>query len=495
MIQYFQLTPEILLEYKYVDNSKLNDSKSDNVKNICGDAAKTMLLKSNIFSSKYLCFKNESEGFDSISNLVLPLNNTETQFVVAKSKYQNFYSKANVLNRVSTKNGNEYMYIDTNYDADILEKNENCNIKYDKCVLHFTSRNYFGSYESLIFQAYIYLSNKSKLYFASFQLKGTSNVELKSEHLLHNGKLYTTQIEFDIPNVSDIVTNKNKDFNKALYYVMKSEFQNILSQDSDEDIDLSRIVLQNTPICINIYGVSGTIKGTTDNYEKLKTLKLNSISIPYVYNRLDEISVKISEAEDGDYYYINPEVTGYGSFVEYINSMGEDIRSYMVMHELLLEELFVTRDNVVKSEITHKEYHIIDINEDDEDTEISERFDAKIKYRPICIHAAENWKAKIIDKIKIINTVDNTSYEVCGEIYIDKPNKYGKKLKTLNIETRPIVNVYNKKVVDDNGGINNINLNRGGGFVIENNSQNITSFIECTNIGVSVTELSPDEIN
>jgi hypothetical protein len=78
---------------------------------------------------------------------------------------------------------------------------------------------------------------------------------------------------------------------------------------------------------------------------------------------------------------------------------------------------------------------------------------------------------------------------------IDKPNKYGKKLKTLNIETRPIVNVYNKKVVDDNGGINNINLNRGGGFVIENNSQNITSFIECTNIGVSVTELSPDEIN
>ena len=38
-------------------------------------------------------------------------------------------------------------------------------------------------------------------------------------------------------------------------------------------------------------------------------------------------------------------------------------------------------------------------------------------------------------------------------------------------------------------------LNKGGGFVIENMSQNITSFIESTNVGVSIVELSPDDVN
>ena len=147
MVQYYQLTPEILLEYKC-------DSESGYIKKDLY-TTKTMLLNSDVFSSKYLCFKDESEGLDSISNLVLPLNNSETQFVVAKSKYQNFYSKSNVLNRVSTKNGNGYIYEDTEYDKEIIEKKEKCEINYNKLIMHFTSRNYFGSYDSLIFQSYI----------------------------------------------------------------------------------------------------------------------------------------------------------------------------------------------------------------------------------------------------------------------------------------------------------------------------------------------------
>ena len=56
--------------------------------------------------------------------------------------------------------------------------------------------------------------------------------------------------------------------------------------------------------------------------------------------------------------------------------------------------------------------------------------------------------------------------------------------------TRPIVNVYNKKTLDEN---KLINLSKSGGFVVENNTQNITSFMESTNVGVSIVELSPDE--
>lgn len=623
MTKYFQLTPDILLEYIYDGDPKLNSDKNSDknkgyTKDIYDDYP-TILLRSEAFTSKYLCFKNESEGLDSLSNLVLPLNNTETQFVVAKSKNKNFFSKTNVSNRFLSRNGSGYLYVDTNYDANI---NESCDVRYDKCIVHFTSRNYFGSYDSLIFQAYVYMSDKSKLYFASFLFKKTSNLEMTSEHLLYNEKLYTTQIEFDIPSVFAILSKDESIYNKEFNDALKS--QNIK-------------LFENTPVGINVYGVTGSAKGT-DNYEILKTLKINSISIPYIYNRFDEINIKISEALDGDYFYIDPEMgKAHSSFVDYIESMGEDIRAYMIMHELSLKESWVDNDGS-HSEITHKEFHIIDINEDDEDDEISKKFDAKIKYRPICIKGGLNYTATIIDTIKIINTVDSSSYEVTGSLDILNPNKYGKKIKKLdfNNELRPIVNVYNKPISSDinstgsvtgskiigsfsgafsrfgpgsdgsfsisgsfsgnisgfghiegsvsgsislselisgiisgvlsssggfisgtfsnsssidsifgtiygyipgvgyisgtitgsysNDGLGNITgsitssnpnsiyglnsgsnsnsnyngsvvLNKGGGFTVENMSQNITSFIECTNVGVSVVNLTPDDIN
>ncbi len=512
MIQYFQLTPEILLEYIYEGDPKLNEDGIDgNLKDISDKDNNTLLLKSDAFSTYYLCFENKFidsenkiERLDSLSNLVLPLNNTETQFVIAKNKYQNFYNKTNASNRYSTKTSSGYMYEDTDYDKDIINAGNSCDVKFDKCIVHFTSRNYFGNYDSLIFQAYVYLKNKSKLYLASFLFKRTADLELKAEHLLYNEKLYTTQIEFEIPSVSAIFDNYNVDFNNALL--------------NNQKITL----LENTPIGINIYGVNGNIEGT-DNYVRLTTRKINNISIPHVWNRLDEISVKISEAEDGDFYYIDPEISGYTSLDEYIKRMGEDIRSYVIMHELRLKEYWVDSGNNIHTEFTHKEHHIIDINELDEDYEISEKFDAKIKYRPICIHASKGCKATIIDTIKIINTVDGSSYEVTGELDIVNPNKYGKKIKKLNFESgvRPIVNVYNKKNTNSrskygvgNGNVGSLGgsisagstgnngfdgesvivLNKGGGFIVENNSQNITSFIECTNVGVSIMEISPDDI-
>ena len=475
MIQYFQLTPEILLEYVYNGDPKLD---VDNIKDIHDDYP-TMMLKSNAFGSKYLCFKNESEGLDSFSNLVLPLNNTETQFVVAKSKHQNFFSRTNISNRFSSKSGGGYIYEDTQYDKNI---NGSCDVNYDKCIVHFTSRNYFGNYDSLIFQAYVYMSNKAKMYFASFLFKKTSNLELKSEHLLYNEKLYTTQIEFDIPSALSIFRNDNEVFNNLL---------------ENQGVKL----LENTPVVINVYGVTGSTVGI-DNYEKLKTNKINTISVPYVYKTLDGINIDIYEDTDGDYYYINPNIEGYSSFVDYIESMGEDIRAYMVMHELCLRESWVDEYNITHSEITHKEFHIININEDDEDDEISKKFDAKIKYRPICTKSSNGCVATIIDTIKIINTVDNSSYEVVASKDISDPYKYGNRLKRLNIknEYRPIVNVYNKNISErgDSSSVSDkgvIVLDKNGGFVIENASKNITSFIESTNIGVSIVELSPEDIN
>ena len=508
MIQYFQLTPDILLEYIYTNDSKITENKEGYQKDIYNNP--TLLLKSDVFGSKYLCFKNDSNRFDSFSNLVLPLNNNDTQFVVAKSLYQNFFSKKNASNIYSTKNGIVNIYEDTKYDENIISTGKSCDVKYDKCIIHFTSRNYFENYDALIFQAYAYMKNKSKIYFASFLFKRRTNVEYKPEHFLYNEKLYTTQIDFDIPSIFDIFTNYNKDFNDAL---------------KNKGVEL----LENTPIGINVYGVSATSKGV-DNYEKLKTLKINTVSIPHVYNRLDEISVKIYEAQDGDFYIIKPKMNdNYSSFVDYIESMGEDIRSYMIMHELQLRETYPDDNNNNVSAITHKEFHIINIYDDDEDDAISEKFNEEIKYRPIC---TKDGMATIIDTIKVMNTVDNSTYEITGSLDIVNPHKYGRKLQKIfdndSQSIRPIINVYNKKnsnkkstsiggggstivgggttiggssttiggnIYNDNELNPTIVFNKGGGFSIENMSQNISSFIECTNIGVHIVELSPEDIN
>ena len=489
MIRYFQLTPEILLECIYSGDPKLKENGNNgNVKDISDDYP-TIFLKSEVFSSNFLCLNNVSNKIDSITNLVLPFNNTETQFVIAKSKGQDFFSSKNTLNKVFI-NGS----VKNIYDHSDLDIKDSCDVKYDKCILHFTSRNYFGNYDSLIFQAYVYLNNKSKLYFASLLFKKTLNLEMTSEQLLYNGKLYTTQVEFDIPSVFAIFGNNNVDFNKKL------ETKNVK-------------LLENTPIGINVYGVSSSIKD--NDYERLNTVKISSVSIPSTYNRLDEISININESKDGDYFEIQTKVEGYSSIVDYIESMGRDIRAYMFMHELCLQEW---DNNELKT--THKEYHIIDINEEDEDIVISERFNTKIKYRPICMFN-DKPNAIIMDTIKIIDTVDNSSYEVSGSLNI-YTSKYGKKLTRLELgNNRPIVNVYNKNVLsnrNDSGTIINMSnnnvefgnlsnsdsnsisggtivVNKGGGIVVENMTQNITSFIECTNIGVSIVELSPEDIN
>ena len=470
MIRYYQLTPDILLEYVYVDDPKLNEGNKNNIKDIHDDYP-TILLKSDAFSTKYLFFKNEYEGFDSLSNLVLPLNNTETQFVVAKNKFQNFFSKTNSINRFLSKNGDDagYLYENTNYDKNI---NDSCDVKFDKCIIHFTSRNYFGDFDSLIFQAYVYMKNKTKFYLASFLFKKTSNLEMSTEQFLYNEKLYTTQIEFDIPSVrfilDDIIKNPDDGSDSGSDEDDRQDFIKALKS---QDIEL----LENTPIGINIYGVSGSIIGT-DNYERLKTLKINSISIPYIYNKFDAISISISESENGDYYEIEPEVSNYKSIVDYIKRLGEDIRIYIIMHELCLRETWVDTDGTLHSEITHKEMHIIDINEDDEDVDISKKFEKNIKYRPICIESGSEYVATIIDTIKIINSVDNSSYEIKGSKTIENPHKYGKKLNMLGLkkDSRPIVNVYNKNVISSKNSDEVIVLNKGGGFIVENMTQNIT---------------------
>ena len=82
----------------------------------------------------------------------------ETTTILCISRFLTI-TKNNTYNRLSTKNSFDYIYEDTQYDKSIINSGNSCDVKYDKCIVHFTSRNYFGNYDSLIFQAYVYMNN------------------------------------------------------------------------------------------------------------------------------------------------------------------------------------------------------------------------------------------------------------------------------------------------------------------------------------------------
>ena len=75
------------------------------------------------------------------------------------------------------------------------------------------------------------------------------------------------------------------------------------------------------------------------------------------------------------------------------------------------------------------------------------------------------------------------------------PTKYGKKIgKIFNDEAPLRVNVYNKRVDED---LDYVKIQKGGGTntsSIESHQHNVTSLVECTNIGVSIQQVSRNDV-
>ena len=470
--RYYQLTPHILLEYVYVDTE--SDLTGDSTNRIIDLKNKNKLyVMNNEFNGKRYLFCrddiNDNKSGINYGNLTVGVNQNDSKMVRVLNK-ETGYKYDDKTSQLSTE------IVDFGNDEDT------CDVFFDTCILHFTGSNYFDEYDSLIFQATINDWDGTQISLASINFTRTDDVELNDKPLLVNQKLYTTHISFRIPSTNFMCSRGGRKFVEKIS--RKKWVDRVLTP--------SNKLQKNTPVQFDIYGVKATYP--TGGFNFFNTERLNSVQIPY-FDSYKKVNVVIDEANDGDYFKIYARVNTGGtttmSFSDYMYTLDATPSEYIVMHEITLWENYVDIYNNPKSVKTHSEYYLVNLSANEDDNEI----DDIIKFRPVCMYANRDVNFIIEDTLRIINTVDNTTVVKKTSRTFNNANKYGKKIgKIFNDEAPLRVNVYNKRVDED---LDYVKISKGGGSgssTIENHQYNVSALVECTNIGVSIQQLSQTDV-
>lgn len=457
--KYFQLTPNILVEYHY------NNLGSSN--NQTGDASDHILEledTAGIVGNGYCATRSFIYG-ETKERFVQPINRSESKFIhpvdMNWDRFDNF-----------------------TYDS-LFEDSENDVLK-DSIRLHFTSRNYFGNYDGLIITIYIYDKNKNKIGILSYYIKRTDDSDLNQNPVLINQKLYTTYKDFEIPSINAIIR----------YDEMQEGDPKDNAQRINEVLSPHYGIMENTPVMMSVYGVKSTY--TNNGAEYYNVEKINTIFIP-LEDKLNTLEVVCEEATDGDYFKIYPKVdNGNTSFSDYIYTISDgQPENYIVFYELTLREYY-TIGNTVQSSVTHREQYIINASQhsDDEDEKFKTNegeLDSIMYYRPIVINSSRIVKFTINVNLNIINTLDNTTTVKRTSLDYFTPKKYGKTMNKIYLGDVPAkINVYNKKPDIDRDGVKIVNS--GGNVKIENHQHSVIGFIECVNVGVSIEQIPKEDI-
>ena len=459
--KYFQLTPEILVEYNYNDINSVNNQNGEakHIIDLGEDKFKAMVVQNGFCSTNTFLLPQDKEHF------VLPINKSESRFIQYYNGRRDLTYGHSDFNStlVSQSSGND------DKSDDIL---------IDTFKLHFTSKNYFGDYDGFIISVNVYDKIKNKVGLLSYYIKRTDNIKLNDSPVLINQKLYTTYLEFTIPSVSALVHSAE----------LKEELP---GEDNLVRKLFSHQIMDNTPIIMNIYGVKSTYKD--NNYEYYNTEKISSIFIPIV-DKSNHIEVKVEKATDGDYFVIHPVVDNNRvSFSDYIYNLSDGHpEQYIVFYELKVVEYPVANTRSIEK-TTHREQYIINAGQNDnENSDIN--IDSIMYFRPVLRYSGLNVTFRIDVNMSIINILDNTtiiknsSLSVSGE----DAKKYGKRMNRIYLGEIPSqINVYNKKPDIDTDGVRL--TNSSSNVKIENHQHSVIGFIECANVGVSIEQV-PTEL-
>lgn len=479
--RYYQLTNNILLEYVYSnsDTSVAGDAGDRVIDLQTGNRLYSM---DNGYDGKLYLFCRDGED-DNMSghnygNLVVSMNGSDSKFVKVRNE------------RTGVKYDDVYGDTLVTREADFSGNSDSRDMFFDTCIIHFTGSNYFGDYDSLVFQATVNDIHGYRISLASILFTRTDDVVLNDKPLLINQRLYTTHISFRIPSVNYLLTRDGRD---TLKYV--PNFERFLPNPETGYAGEPTRLQKNTPVSFSVFGVKSAYY--TGGFTFLNTESLNTISVPN-FDSYKKVSIVIEPASDGDYFRIYAQVNKGGddvmSFSDYIYSLDAHPSEYIIMHEVTLFESYADIYNKERTVKTHSEYHIVNLSANEDDNEI----DDVIKYRPVCIHANRDFAFTIEDTLRIINTADNTtvvkkSYRTFtqsdGEV-----SKYGKRIGRIFNDEPPLkVNVYNKRMDED---LDRVQISKSGkgSASIENHQYYISSFVECTNIGVSIQQVSKSDV-
>lgn len=480
--RYFQLTPDILVEYNYsnikpIDNDKKNTEYI--VLNQNNDEKKDAILTSltnRIINTDYIFIDNEFDDINiNSNNVVIPVNKIKTKFVNYKGKYS-YYHSPEIID-INYNNSYEYEY-----------KENVFGLIYDTIKLRFTGRNYFNSYEGLIIEINIPKANGDFINFGSFLITRFDNVKIEKDPLLIDQKLYTTYIDFKIPSVGALLNNIDDS---------ACEFSNLITNPNYTKIDINayKKIKKNASITCNLYGIRYSVD-IDDDFTSYNTEKINTISISSNDN-IGDVSIEISEAEDGDYFIIKGKTENSESFSDFMFNYDEHPEYLMILHEITLLESYVDINNELhENEKTNKMHFMTNVV--NQDGELYEKeLDEPIYYRPICKYGSNCISFTIEDKMRIVNSYDNTTViKIASYTYGvengKNPGRYGKHMNKIYLGETPYkVNIYNKRDDEHIGieQITNLSINNiGSGINIENHQHTIMGLVETINVGVSITQ-------
>ena len=473
--RYFQLTPDILVEYNYHNLSDIHEMASKKE----GYFADLSDEEGKIISNGY-CSARNFFWTRNAERYVLPINKSESRFVqaaVKKASTDGYY----YIWEWNTDFGEDYSFTsegNEDYDDDIL---------IDTFRLHFTGRNYLNDYDGYIINMCLYDKVKNKINLLYQYVKRTDDPNINPNPTLINQKLYTTYQDFSIPNITALI-NADK-------LTDELPAEKLLCQKLSPYYD----IMENSPVMMTIYGVKAVL--TNSGTEYYVTEKINSIYVP-LEDKSNQFEVVIEEASDGDYFKIYPEIDdGKTSFSDYIYDLSDGRpERYIIFHELNLIEHYTDALNNVHHSITHREQYIINaarqvINHDETIMEINEdELDNIMYYRPIITN---NTTATFTIEVKthILNTLDNTTTVKKGSLDcgLESVKKYGKKMSRIYLGEVPAqINVYNKKPDIDIDGVKITNASSN--VKIDNHQHSIIGFIECTNVGVSIEQVPQENV-
>ena len=439
------------------------------------------VVNNGYLGTRTFLWKNEKDSF------VIPVNKSESKFISYDPEKNSGNTDVHAIPFDSE--GNEDM---------------NDDVLVDSFRLHFTSRNYLSTYDGFIISIYVYDTKKNKVGILSQLVRRTDDPNINKDPVLINQKMYTTYMDFDIPNIQAMLQSEELGAAQQGEGELKSK------------LFTKYPMLENSPMVMNIYGVKATYK--VNNADCYNVEKLNSIYIPLV-DKSNNMHIEIKEAEDGDYFVIYPEIDNERiSFSDYIYNLSDGHpEQYIVFYELTLTEVYVPNfSNEPIYDVTHNEQHIINAAQEVQDNgdtvlEMNEReLDGIMYYRPVLVHSGKLYCFIIGIRLNIINTLDNTTtvrkaslgYGIPKDDIIsnrnltyfieESPKKYGKRLSRIYLGEVPAqVNVYNKKPDIDIDGVKITNASSN--VKIENHQHSVIGFIECANVGVTIEQV-PKEV-
>jgi len=337
-------------------------------------------------------------------------------------------------------------------------------IKYDTIRLHLRSGYSFSArnYEGFLFEVKTMRDTGVKNFLTQLVYLNQSNYEWSNPKPFMLGEtLFTKFIEVKVPTLVE----QNPEFDNE-FYGNGSQLSSNLDPNSNYEVSFKLINRLE-----NIGGFDYFYVGEENTF---------------TISREDEFadfSVVVEEAEDGDYFKIygerNSSIDKFeGYIINRINTSSDDI---VVMFEVeMYEQIGVSYIKTYDMTFTQVE-----------------DFNNAITYRPVILNGNVAVSFSIDVTMRIVNETDNTQIVKTASLTYDRPAKYAKNMRKLNISaTNKLTEVYNV--------LPNLSANRSVRGLIQNalpsSTRYVPTFVENHNILIGPISVqvgsnqNPDEI-